>query len=83
MPVNRLTVGGRNAPWRQLAWFEPERIPVFTPSMQAPLSFDRALRIAGLGLGAFRRTRSLGQDFTDPKIGIPAALLPPRILGRS
>lgn len=25
MPVNRLTVGGRNAPWRQLAWFEPDK----------------------------------------------------------
>jgi hypothetical protein len=32
--------------WRQLAWFEPEQIPVFTPSMRA-FPFDRALRVAG------------------------------------
>jgi len=36
MPVNRLTAEGEMPVWRQLAWFEPERIPVFTPSMQAP-----------------------------------------------
>jgi len=44
------------------------RIPVVTPSMQAPEQ--------GLALPR-EQTRSLGQDFTDPKIGIPAALLPP------
>jgi hypothetical protein len=66
MPVNRLTAEGEMPVWRQLAWFEPERIPVFTPSMQAPL-LNRARHDIGLGLCGFRRTRSLGQDFCRPE----------------
>lgn len=63
MPVNRLTVGGRNAPWRQLAWFEPEtnsgRHPIYAGPCNQGLALSR------------EQTRSLGQDFTDQKIGIP------------
>jgi len=54
MPVNRLTVGGRNAPWRQLAWFEPDKNSGRHPIYAGPSSLDARKRLAGSGLAPFR-----------------------------
>jgi hypothetical protein len=68
MPVNRLTAEGEMPVWRQLAWFEPERIPVFTPSMQAP-SLARVKREFGRDYAAHAAPAVSDRTYAGPKAG--------------
>ena len=72
MPVNRLTAEGEMPVWRQLAWFEPERIPVFTPSMQAPFLF-RAWHDVGRDYAVCAAPAVSDRTSAGPKAGNPAA----------